>query len=107
MPQWLELDLGEARPLSQARITFDTELNGDRGAAYPRRVSPRTVRDYRVMVEDAGGWREVAVATGNYQRLRVHDFPAVETRRVRIHVDAMNGPGEPARIYEVRLYGPR
>ena len=107
MPQWIELDLGESRQVGQVRITFDTDLDSNRGRAYPQRVSPRTVRDYRILAEDSGGWRELAAVSGNYQRLRVHDFEPVSTRRIRVQADAANGPGEPARIYEVRVYGPR
>lgn len=107
MPQWIELDLGETRNMGEVRVTFDTDLDANRGRNYPQRVSPRTVRDYRILAEESGGWREVAAATDNYQRLRAHQFAPVSTRRIRLGIDAMHGPGEPARVYEVRAYGPR
>jgi hypothetical protein len=105
LPQWLEIDLGEAREVDTAIFTFDTNLNRTHSRTPPLWRAPECVRDYTVsVVDEAGGWREVVRETGNYQRRRVHRFPPVRTSRLRLTVQATNG-APPATVYEVRLYG--
>ena len=48
-------------------------------------------------------WKSLAEVTGNYQRLRRHTFPPVQTDTLRVHVTATNGVAE-ARIFEIRCY---
>lgn len=63
-----------------------------------RAPQPETVRDYTVSAT-----REIAAVKNNFQRVNRHDFPAIETNRVRIEIQATNGIEE-ARIFEVRSY---
>ena len=63
------------------------------------------VRDYDVEVEDQGEWICVVSERGNYRRFRAHDFPSVQTRRLRLVVRSTNEDGWPARVYEIRAYG--
>ena len=74
--------------------------------ALPPNAQPETVRDYTVTCRKPGehGAVTLAAVTGNYQRLRRHQFAPVEAHAVRIHVTATNGD-EFARIFEVRCYG--
>ena len=70
-----------------------------------RAPQPETVRDYRVLARTTDGAEvELANVTGNHQRLRRHDFDALEVQAVRIAVTATNG-SDTARIYEIRCYG--
>jgi hypothetical protein len=101
MPQWLELDFGKAAKLNSVHLTFDTDMN-ERSATNPK--PPRCVQNYTVMVQDGSGWREVAAVKDNFQRQRIHRFPATTTQKVRILVQNTNGD-KSARIFEVRAYG--
>lgn len=95
MPQWVELDLGEAKPVRLVQIAFDTAL----GRNWCTEPHPETVRDYAILADGA----EVARVSGNNARFCRHSLDGVKARRIRIRVDATNG--DPcARIFEVRIY---
>lgn len=104
---WIELQWPKPVEISSVQLTFDTGfqrelmLSGSDEVSKPhiRAPQPETVRDYRLL---AGG-RELAAAQGNHQRVCRHQFPAVTTDRLRIHVTATNG-SELARLFEVRCY---
>lgn len=101
LPQWLELDFGRERAFTSVYLTFDTNL----APRVPTEACPpEAVRDYQVEVETPdGGWRTVAEVRGNFLRRRIHRFPEVVSRRMRVNVLATNGVKE-ARIFEVRVY---
>jgi hypothetical protein len=102
MPKWIELDLGESKPLGEIRLTFDSDIN----ARYlPPEPVGELVRDYRVLRADGDRWVEILTVTDNARRHRVHRFAAVKARRVRVEVSRTWG-SRSARIFEVRLYGP-
>ena len=64
-----------------------------------RAPQPETVRDYSVKA----GNRMPAAVSKNHQRVNRHRFDPVETKSLRIQIDATNGLAE-ARIFEVRCY---
>jgi hypothetical protein len=101
LPQWIELDLGSARKVNTVQVTFDTDMN----VRWPARpLAKQCVRDYEVLCEDGkGGWQTVAVVKDNFQRWRVHRFPATSIRKIRVKVLATHGDPA-ARIFEVRAY---
>lgn len=101
MPQWLGLDFGKEQTFTSVYLTFDTNL----APRLPNEACPpEAVRDYDVQVEQpGGGWRTVAEVKGNFLRRRIHHFPEVASRRVRVNVLATNGVKD-ARIFEVRVY---
>ncbi|PAX06948.1 FAD-dependent oxidoreductase [Sphingomonas lenta] len=103
MPQRLDLEFPEPRPVSSVRLSFDTNLARftQSEAAFFR--APECVRDFRLLALEGDGWREVHVERGNYQRHRVIDFPEVTTSALRLEVEATNGAPE-ARLYEFRAY---
>ncbi len=102
MPQWIELDLGRTRRISEIRLTFDTDIN----ARYiPDGFVPQLVRDYRVLRAEGDGWVEILRERDNARRHRVHTFAPVEASRIRVEVLRTRG-GKSAHIFEVRLYGP-
>jgi len=110
---WLELAWATPQRLRHIQLTFDTgfqrELTLSASDSVSARIlrspQPETVRDYEITCQDTTGAAVRLVRVeGNYQRLRRHDFPPVETAAVRIQVTATNG-SDTARIYEVRCYG--
>lgn len=107
-PAWIELRWERPQHIREIHITFDSgfkrqltlSASDAQNVNLVRAPQPETVRDYRVFFGD----RTVATITGNFQRLNRHRFDPVETRSVRVQVDATNG--DPlARIFEVRCYG--
>ena len=101
LPQSLTLDFGAPHALATVLLTFDTNLN-----RLPRHgPAPECVRDYALLAESDGGWRELARVEGNYQRRRAHALEPVELTRLRLDVLATNGHPT-ARVYEIRAYGP-
>lgn len=101
LPQWLQLDFGKTISATRVQLTFDTDLNCRNfdTPAFPAQC----VRDYRVEVEENGRWVPVVEEKDNFQRHRIHAFPARNTSRLRVWVDATHGDKQ-ARIYEVRVY---
>lgn len=107
MPQWIELGWGSAKKLNAVYLTFDTDLGAKRYATWEfkpeERMPPECVRDYQVQVDTGAGWETVVDVQNNYQRRRIHRFPPVEARRIRVLITATNGDPS-ARIYEIRAY---
>ena len=110
---WLELHWTAPVHIGQVQLTFDSGFHRELTLSEQRNVrervhegpQPETVRDYKVSCwdEEKQAWQPVAEVTGNYLRLRRHDFTPVKTTGLRITVTATNG-AEEARIYEVRCY---
>ncbi|WP_321474228.1 FAD-dependent oxidoreductase [uncultured Paludibaculum sp.] len=104
---WIKLKWPQPVTVSSVQLTFDTGfqrelmLSGSDDVTKNtiRAPQPETVRDYRILAGD----KEVAVMQGNHQRLRRHQFAAVTTDRVRLHITATNG-SELARLFEIRCY---
>jgi len=104
LPQHIELDFGKSVAINQVQLTFDTDLNANRGTDINQRAYPTTVRDYRIQALQDSNWVDLAVVTGNYQRLRRHSFPEARTSKMRVLVEADNGTNSQARLFEVRAY---
>ena len=101
LPQWLELDLGDAKRFTAVYLTFDTDLN-EKCHTVP--LVPQCVRDYELAAYDDGEWRTLATVRGNFQRRRIHRFEPVTAQRLRLTVHATNGDPS-ARVFEMRVYG--
>ncbi len=114
LPQWLRVDLPRPAPVDEIHLTFDSgfirplTLTHDDGfnARMIRGPQPETVRDYTIEARVEGEWRRVVEVKGNYQRKIVHRIEPVTADSVRLTVHATNGDPS-ARVFEVRLYGPR
>lgn len=98
-PQWIQLDFGRKEAFDSVYLTFDTNLD----KLVVKGPAPECVSDYRLEYWDGNAWVVVRHATGNYQRRRVHRFPSVKARRLRLVVEATNRVPE-ARVYEIRVY---
>lgn len=107
LPQWLQLELDQEKEISGIQITFDVterfwsdmyNIKGEKAAA-------RCVRDFRIECLESGEWKTVWQEKDNYRRFRrINLEKPLTTKNVRIVVDRVWGEGQPARIYEVRLY---
>jgi len=96
------------------QITFDSGFHRELTLTHQdslnkrmiRAPQPETVRDYELLWQAHGSdkWTSLGQFTGNYQRLRRHEFPPVRAGALRVKVTATHGSKE-ARIYEVRCYG--
>ena len=109
---WIELAWDKPQKISQVQITFDSGFHrqltlsssDSTNATCIRAPQPETVRDYAVLYRDESGeLKEIERVSGNHQRLRRHQFAAVNAKGIRIHISATNGD-KLARIYEVRCY---
>lgn len=105
---WLRLDWDQERAVSEVRLVFDDDLDVELNTLHhhrtPDRVFPELVRDYAIeALDESGAWREVAAVTGNRRRHRVHRFPSITTRALRLRVRATNGAAQ-ARVYAFRAY---
>ena len=104
LPAWVELAWPEAVTLGQVELTFAGHLLKEYHAYPPFYRDPQTVRDYRLLAEQAdGSWRCVTVVKDNYQRHRIHPFAAETTRRLRLEITATWGDPSAA-VYEIRCY---
>ena len=110
---WIELRWDRPQFLRQVQITFDSgfprQLFLTASDSHTRTVlrapQPETIRDYDVLVRRQGStqWEAVAKVTGNFQRLRRHQFEASQVEALRLHAKATNG-AEEARVFEIRCY---
>jgi hypothetical protein len=101
LPQWLALDFRHPVRLSTVSLTFDTDMNAP---FHTVPIVPECVRDYRLSYFDGTKWTDLLDVTGNFQRRRVHHFPAVNATRLRLTVLATNGLPS-AHVFEIRAYG--
>ena len=100
MPQWVELDFRKPVRMNTVYLTFDTNMDT---AHHTVPLVPTCVRDYELSYQDGSEWAVLAAERGNFQRRRVHRFPAVSASRLRLTVQATNGDRS-ARVFEVRVY---
>jgi hypothetical protein len=109
---WIVLSWDKPQKISQVQITFDTGFqrqltltaSDSQNEKIIREPQPETVKDYTIEIKNKqGNWTTVAEITGNYLRLRRHNFQTVETQAIRIQIKSTNGVKE-ARIYEIRCY---
>jgi hypothetical protein len=110
-PAWIELSWQNPQEVGYVQLTFDTGFQRELTLSSSDEVSsrivrapqPETIRDYRIMGVTAGETKNLVAVTGNYQRLRRHEFEPVRLSRLRIEVLGSNGSDE-ARLYEIRCY---
>jgi hypothetical protein len=89
--QWWEVDLGSVRQIDRVELTWET--------AYASRYRIRTRRS------SGNSWSTVATVTNSSTGVRVHTFPARNTRYVRIQGD-QRATRWGISLWDVRVYGP-
>lgn len=111
LPAWIELRWPSPVTAGEVQLIFDTGLHRPltltQCDAYAAKMAwgrpqPEVVTDYRVEVETSAGWLLVEAVVGNWQRRRVHRFPATSIHAVRVVVAATGGLDH-ARVVEVRV----
>jgi len=103
MPQSIVLELDEPKLMDTIFLTFDTNFSFNTDARTRPPSFGTTVRDYRLSVL-LDEWHVVATVRGNYQRRGRHPFPVTRASGIRLDVEAMNGGGRRARVFEIRAY---
>lgn len=107
----LTLNLGEQKPISEVRLTFDSNFNhpikitlsGKRQSQQRVGVPPELVKDYTVSLIRCGEVVAQKEIKDNHQRLNSVKFDTVTADTVKITVNSTNGDAN-ARIFEVRIY---
>jgi hypothetical protein len=100
MPQWVELRFDKPVKFNTVYLTFDTDMNNPPMTYANKPRVPQCVRDYELI---ADGRQTLAVGRENFQRRRVHRFPALEATTLRLNIAATNGDPS-ARVHEIRVY---
>ncbi|OCT14826.1 hypothetical protein A8709_11700 [Paenibacillus pectinilyticus] len=104
LPQWLELQWEEQQSIRQIELTFPGNILWEYHGYAPFHHDPQCPKDYRIEAEQQGTWVQVLAVKGNYQRHCRHTLEkAIQTKKLRIVIDATNGDPSAA-IYEVRCY---
>lgn len=113
---WLQLDWQQPKTIRRIQLTFDTgfhrelthsqqndKYKGERAIIWG--PQPETVRDYELLYRAPGkdDWTNLGKFTGNYQRLRRHEFAAFQAVGLRLRITATHGEGT-VRVYEIRCY---
>jgi hypothetical protein len=85
-------------------LTFDTNLSLMQNIHLPNwRAPEETVRDYRILYEMQGEWKELGIFRDNYLRRRIHRFTGITANKIKVEV--LSTWGDPsARIFEIRVY---
>lgn len=107
----LSLAMREAKPVSQLRLTFDTDLSGEIMPSLTKIVRERQikglplslVKDYHIQLLRNGSVVWEKDIQNNGQRLNIHNLEPVLCDTLQITVTATHGCNR-ARIYEVRIY---
>jgi len=101
LPQWIRLDFPDRVPVHEVRLTFDSDLEF---SAWRKRIADELVKDYVLEgSSDGREWRVLAEVNGNFMRQRIHTFPSVLLRSLRLTVRATHGYDE-ANVFEIRAY---
>lgn len=110
--EWIELDLGKARKISQIRLTFDPNLSQEHCISLskafidkiPVGVPAELVKDYDIIFYIKGKEVLKKNVNENYQRLNIINLEtALDVDRIRINITGTNGIQE-VRIFEIRIY---
>jgi hypothetical protein len=103
---FVELQWKSPQSIRHVQITFDTGFQRQLtlsqqdsvNATVIRAPQPETVRDYELLYlkPDSKDWVSLLVITGNYQRLRRHDFKPFTASALRLKITATNAAKKPA-----------
>jgi hypothetical protein len=104
LPQWLQLEWAELKPVQTVELTFPGHLLREWNAYGPLYRDAQCPRDYRIEMWVDAEWKTVHQVTNNYQRHCRHRLTTVIlTTKLRVVITATNGDPSAA-IYEVRCY---
>jgi hypothetical protein len=106
--EWLRLDWHRDVSIARIELIFNDDVDEDlinlHHHTTPFPVMPELVRDYRIEMRDARGWREVVRVADNRVRRRVHDIPSTSADALRLVVTATNGASR-VMMASIRVFG--
>ena len=104
LPQGAVLEFESSISFTTIYLIFDTNLGLFPNIHLPTwRAPEETVRDYRLLYEMNGEWKEIGTFRDNFLRRRVHKFQRITAEKIKIEV--LSTWGDPsARIFEIRVY---
>jgi len=103
-PQYAILEFNSPVSFTYVSLTFDTNLGLFPNLHMkPLQAQNETVRDYRLLIESEGRWKEIGTFRNNYLRFKVHKFPEITTGKIKVEVLSAWGD-KSARIFEIRVY---
>jgi hypothetical protein len=111
LPQWLELRWPKPQRFSRVQLAFDTDLSRTYWGMAAAFRAPECAKDFSLAVpgkepcEGSKPSQGFVTVKGNYQRLRVVEFPPLSADRLRLIVESTHAAPS-ARIYDLRVYGP-
>lgn len=100
------IDFDAVKTLNQLRLTFDSNLNfyyDNLEVYYDHNVMPALVKDYKVYAKEGDGYTLIKEVKGNHQRVNHLLFDAVQTKQLKIVLEASNGASRFG-LYEIRAY---
>jgi len=104
LPQWSTLEFESPLSFNAIHLTFDTNLSLFQNLHLPTWRAPKeTVKDYRVLYEYNGKWKEIGIFRDNFLRYQVHRFHRITADKVKIEVLSTWGCPS-ARIFQIRVY---
>lgn len=116
LPQWLEMDFGKEVSFNTVEITFDTNVDehSNNHEVLKNPEAPQCAKDYALYIESNltsdryknTGWKKIIEITGNYHRKRIHGFPKITSKKLKLEITATNGSPS-ASVYEIRVYNQR
>ncbi|MCD6334928.1 MAG: FAD-dependent oxidoreductase [Candidatus Latescibacteria bacterium] len=104
LPQSAVLKFESPVSFTTIYVTFDTNLSLTQNLHLPTWQAPaETVRDYRLLYEREGEWKEIGTFGENFLRRRVHTFERITADKIKVEVLSTWGCPS-ARIFEIRVY---
>ncbi len=98
LPQWLVVDLGETKIVSEFIVYHNSSWGGDAGY---------NTEDYTIQVSDSsnGPWTDVVTVEGNTAGVTRHEITPISCRYVRLYItDPSNNGDAASRIYEIEIF---
>jgi hypothetical protein len=104
LPQSAVLGFESLISFTTIYLTFDTNLSLYPNLHLPNYRAPKeTVRDYRLLYEADGEWKEIGLFKNNFLRRRKHKFPGIKAEKIKVEGLKTWGDAS-ARIFEIRVY---
>ncbi|MHC0441071.1 FAD-dependent oxidoreductase [Flavobacterium sp. 3-210] len=103
LSQYLQLEWKENKIIKTVELTFPGHLLREYHAYDPFYRDPQCPKDFEIQIFRNNKWETVLDVKDNYQRQVKYNFEGIETKQLRVQVNATNGDPS-AQIYEIRCY---
>jgi hypothetical protein len=102
-PEWVMLDFGCERDISQVDIVFNSDTNHNRLYNSINTVNPELVKDYEVVAVTNDGEKIIATKNENFVRFVTHKFEPIKATGIKLYIYSTNG-GSRAEVFDLRVY---